>query len=230
MAPHPIETHAHTNVVSPCGCLSPTVLASEYSRAGYSGLVVTDHLVSSLPIFRDIESWPERVHRFFSGFRAVRDAARGSDLVVYPGFELTLAELPGRDFLVYGIDEKLLAEMPDVCEMNLTAFKGLAAEVGAVIFQAHPYRKNLPVDPEFIDGLEVYNGNPRHDSRNDLASAFAAQHGLLACSGSDAHRPEDIGRCGVALPELPASIFDLVRWWSESPDEIELLVPSETFR
>ena len=230
MSRHRIETHSHTNVVSPCGYLSPLDLVQGYSRAGYSGLVVTDHLVSSLPIFLDIESWPERVGLFFSGFRAVQDAAKGSNLVVYPGFELTFTELPGRDFLVYGIDEKRLTEMPDVCAMNPAAFKGLAAEVGALVFQAHPFRKNQPVGPDLIDGLEVHNGNPRHDSQNDLASAYVERYGLLSCSGSDAHRLEDIGRCGITLPELPASVFDLIRWWREASDEIELLVPSETFR
>lgn len=36
--------------------------------------------------------------------------------------------------------------------------------------QAHPFRNGLKiVDPKHLDGIETYNGNPRHDSRNEIA-------------------------------------------------------------
>jgi hypothetical protein len=36
-----------------------------------------------------------------------------------------------------------------------------------------------PANPAFLDGVEVFNGNPRHDSRNHLAAAFAEENGLV---------------------------------------------------
>lgn len=225
-----IETHAHTSTVSPCGRLSPAVLAREYARAGYSGIIVTDHLAHTLPIFQDAASWTEKVHRFFSGFREVQDAARQYGLSVFPGFELTFAHGRGQDFLVYGIDEPLLAQMPDVCTMDLRSFKPLAEDAGALIFQAHPFRNSHAVAPDLIDGLEVCNGNPRHDSGNHLAEAYAAKHGLSASSGSDTHQIEDVARCGIALSAMPQSIHDLLRLWRRQPERIELLMLSETRR
>lgn len=225
-----IETHAHTAVVSPCGQLSPRELVCECARAGYSGIIITDHLTATLPIIRDIDSWAEKVHRFFSGFREARDAAPDFGLSVFPAFELSLTKVPGLDFLVYGIDEDLLVEIPDIYEMDLAVFKKVAVGFGALIFQAHPYRTHQPASPDLLDGLETQNGNPRHDSHNDLAVAFAAKHRLLSSSGSDAHRLEDIGRGGIVLSVIPGSMRELVKLWRDSPDEIELLIPAESIR
>ena len=72
---------------------------------------------------------------------------------------------------------------------------------GALLFQAHPCRPGLsPRDPKFLDGIEVYNGNPRHESNNPRARAWAEEHHLLFSSGSDYHETEDIARGGMIFP------------------------------
>ncbi len=223
MPEHRIETHAHTNVVSPCGRLSPRQLVDAYLAAGYSGLIITDHLVWSLPIFFLVRSWPKRVRKYFAGFRAVREAARGTGLQVYPGMELSFRDAPGHDFLVYGIHEAMLSRMPDICRMDPATFKPLAESAGAIVFQAHPFRGDGPYDTSIIDGLEVYNGNPRHNSKNERAACFARDHGLLSISGSDAHQAEDVARGGITVPEVPATITELVSWYHTAPDTIGLL-------
>lgn len=213
---HRLETHVHTNVVSPCSRLAPQEIVRGYLRAGYSGIIVTDHLIATLPIFRGVPSWRERVHRFFSGYRAVRGAAAGTRLAVLPGFELTYPDVRGRDFLVYGIPEETLADMPDVSALDPERFKPLATAAGALVFQAHPFRNGRPVNPALVDGVEVLNAHPRHDSRNELAAAFAEEHALLTIGGSDAHEVDDIGRSGLLLPELPETVGDLVRWYKDA--------------
>ena len=225
---HRIETHCHTNLVSPCGQLSPKELAVAYARAGYSAIITTDHLVHSLPLFVGVDSWRKRVHRYFSGYRAVRREAAALGLTVLPGFELTFRSLSGKDFLVYGFDEELLTDAGNVCEMTPSTFRSLADEVGALVFQAHPYRGGEPVDHRYLHGVEVYNGNPRVDSGNDRASAYAARHDLYTLSGSDAHRAEDVGRGGITLPEVPQTIADLVRWYREEPHAVGLLGAEES--
>ena len=55
-----------------------------------------------------------------------------------------------------------------------------------------------------LDGVEVRNANPRHESRNELALGFAhANPSLLRLSGSDCHRAEDIGMGGILTATLP---------------------------
>ena len=60
-------------------------------------------------------------------------------------------------------------------------------------------KKMRTAPPELLDGVEGFNGNPRHDSRNDKTFAFCLEHNLYLSSGSDAHQPEDVGRGGMGL-------------------------------
>lgn len=79
-----------------------------------------------------------------------------------------------------------------------------------VIIQAHPCRVGMSLaNPSLLDGVEVYNGNKRHDSHNSLAREFAKKHGLKMTSGSDTHQIEDLARGGIMLPEVPAHCAEL---------------------
>lgn len=67
-----------------------------------------------------------------------------------------------------------------------------------IIIQAHPFRTNMIVaSSEDIHGVEIYNGNCRHGSGNELALAYAKKHSLMMSSGSDFHEPENLARGGM---------------------------------
>lgn len=225
MDTHRIETHAHTSVVSPCGRLSPDELVARYCAAGYAALVITDHFVSSLPVFRGVRRWNERVNAYFSGYRLAREAARGTQLRVLPGLEVTLDTVPGVDLLVYGADEPAVADTPNLYALDPHDFRAWANEAGALVYQAHPFRGRGPIDPSLLDGVEVYNGNQRHDSQNALAEEFARRHGLLALGGSDAHQDEDVARSGVLVSRVPETSRHLVRILQADPDTLAVLRP-----
>jgi len=69
---------------------------------------------------------------------------------------------------------------------------------GVTVIQAHPLRdkKSIPT-PEYVDGFEVFNSNPRHENFSDDVLQIAHKYGLLKTAGSDTHRIEDIGGAGV---------------------------------
>ena len=48
--------------------------------------------------------------------------------------------------------------------------------------------------------IEVLNANPRHDSHNDRALAYAQAHGLLMTAGSDVHQVGDAGGASMVCP------------------------------
>jgi hypothetical protein len=86
--------------------------------------------------------------------------------------------------------------------MGLKGFKQYVEGKDILVFQAHPYRVGLTVsDPSLLDGVEVFNGNPRHNSRNGLAFTFAKNNNLRMLSGSDFHQIEDLARGGIAVSE-----------------------------
>ena len=115
----------------------------------------------------------------------------------------------------YGSYDELLADPERVMSEGLEAFAPKYRADGALLIQAHPFRgKCTPAPAELLDGVEVLNLNPRHDSRNDLALAYAEEHHLLMTAGSDCHRPGDEGTTGILAETLPEDSFgyaDLIR-------------------
>lgn len=202
------DPHVHTSEVSPCGRLSGRRLVDLYQAAGYAGLVVTDHYTPDNPALTGREN---RVARFLAGYRQAKERGRAIGLTVLLGMELRFAG-EGNDYLVYGVDEDFLLAYPDLCQLGLPRFHALAAARGLLVYQAHPFRTGCtPGDPRYLDGVEIMNGNPRHESRNELAAEFADAHGLRMLSGSDCHQEEDIGRGGFTVREKIVDMADLVR-------------------
>ena len=52
-------------------------------------------------------------------------------------------------------------------------------------------------NPKYLDGIEIFNGNPRHNSSNDIAEMWAKKYDLMVTSGSDYHEYEDLGTGGI---------------------------------
>ncbi len=245
------DTHVHTAEASPCGRLPARQMVRLYRDAGYSGLVVTDHLHRDCPAFTAAGGWEASIDRYLLGYRRAREEGERLGLAVLWGVELTLLGTTPGDYLIYGLEEQFLRRHPRLYDLELAAFReailpwatgprpaapssshdarreprrrrgrspaptGLppAAGDGAgiLIYQAHPFRPGTqPADPRLLDGVEVYNGNVGHDSRNSLAAAFAGRHGLLPIAGSDAHLPADVGRAGLWLPWVPRTAAELV--------------------
>ena len=50
------------------------------------------------------------------------------------------------------------------------------------------------MEPDLLDGLEVFNGNNTHDSHNALADYWADMNGLIKTSGSDFHKADSLQR------------------------------------
>ena len=65
--------------------------------------------------------------------------------------------------------------------------------------------------------MEVLNAHPRHDSHNDLALAYAQQHGLRMLCGSDAHQTMDAGRGGILAPDWVNNAEDLAAYLRDTP-------------
>lgn len=200
------ETHCHTSEVSICGKVAAKDVVENYIGAGYSGIVITDHFNR-----HTFHSRPEDMAEYYmAGYRAAK-AAAGNRLTVILGMELTFYE-NDNDYLVYGMTEDFIRQYPNMMELGLERFCALAHENGMVIFQAHPFRNRMTVmPPGLLDGVEVYNGNPRHDSRNDIARMWAEKYEKKMSSGSDYHQSEDLARGGIAVKEPLFDAADIVR-------------------
>ena len=180
------ETHAHTSESSLCGHVPAAKGLQMYRDAGYQGIVFTDHFnAENLDLYTQV-SWEEKIERYLSGYRNAVPVAKHLDMDVFWGIEIRFLE-NDNDYLVYGIDEAFLKEHQDILSWSITQFmQSVAGRDDVLVYQAHPYRKGCdPLMPIVVDGFEIYNGNPRHDSRNEMAASVAEEHQLLILSGSD---------------------------------------------
>lgn len=207
-----LETHAHTKEVSPCGWLPASALVEALVEAGYGAVVITDHY---LPGERESRQARED---FLAGFRAAREAA-GDRLVVLPGMEIRFKDRV-EDYLVYGMTEEDILGLPDdVCGQGLSTFHNeIAAPAGWAVYQAHPFRKgHFAANPAFLEGMETFNGNPRHNSQNRLATNFATLNSLRTIAGTDVHRPGDVGIVGLLVPPDALTPQGLATWLKATP-------------
>lgn len=81
-------------------------------------------------------------------------------------------------------------------------------EQGGVAYVPHPFSRNrmrhirrdaLERVAPFVDAFEVFNAREAFAGDNRRALAFAVAHGLPGGAGSDAHRPNEIGRAYVEV-------------------------------
>ena len=208
-----IETHLHTNHVSKCGHLSASEIVKGYADAGYSALIVTDHYNRTTFDFIGIDPAApgDKLTPFLDGYRRVREEAEKVGIRVFRGAELRFDECDN-DYLFYGWLDDVLAEPEEVFRMGIAGFAPMARAAGGLIIQAHPYRRSCtPAIARYLDGVEVRNMNPRHDSHNDRAEAYAEEYGLIRTSGSDCHRTEDIGLGGIVTNYLPSDVLSMTR-------------------
>ena len=193
-----IELHAHTSETSNCGKLPGSQMAQGYAVAGYDTLVITDH-ISADRFATGFRRPEERAELFLAGYRAAKAEGEKWGLNVLLGAEARLVS-GDEDFLIFGLEEADIAPLMLFLDArpDIYALHARVHEWDALLVQAHPYRPGQqPAPADALDGMEVYNGSQRHDSRNELALAYAEENGLLMTSGSDAHQFMDVGRGGL---------------------------------
>ncbi len=208
------ETHLHTSEVSCCGRLTAAEMVESYKAAGYSTIVVTDHLYKRFADRLGDVSWEQFVDAFLEGYRRARAAAEGLDMVVLLGAELELVCHAGakRHYLIYGEVEKFLRAHEWIYNMTLEELREATSREGICLVQAHPHRDGeFRPTPEWVDGIEVFNSNARHEDYDFHSIRVAREGGLVMTGGSDAHRAEDVAGSGIMTREPIRTSGELVR-------------------
>lgn len=194
------ELHIHTAESSMCSTVPAREAVSRHAEAGFAGIVITDHY-NSLNVSGRPGTPREQAQSWLGGYREARIAGDALGLTVLFGIEVTLSG-GMNDFLIYGAEPDILLENPELYRLELPALHTLVKRNNAILIQAHPNRLAYcyPVMPACVDGYEVYNGNPRHDSHNNLSAALAEENpSLIYISGSDYHQVEDLGLGSMEL-------------------------------
>lgn len=207
------EMHTHTKEISVCAVAFAEDLIESYKDSDYAGFVLTNHLNASTfeRVGLSDASWDEKIDHFIKGYETVKKAA-GDRFVVLLGFELNFYN-SSNDYLVYGATEEFLRSHGDLMAKTPKQVSKLCRENGLLFIQAHPFRRGMKVvDWDILDGYEVFNGNPRHNSNNDIAEIWAKKHHKsIVVSGSDFHEIGDACAGGIYFKNPIKNNDDLLR-------------------
>jgi hypothetical protein len=205
--------------VSSCATIKPEEIVDHFVSEGYSTLVLTNHLsrfTYKSKAKGDLSSWTwdEKINYYLNGYYDLCRAAEGR-LCVLLGVELR-SNVDENDYLIYGVEEDFLRTSYDLIDRKIADISAMTHERGYLLFGAHPFRNNMRVTtPTLLDGIEVFNGNVKHDSRNDIARLWAEKFSLIAISGSDFHHLSDGLPTGGIITDSPitsnAELLDILR-------------------
>ncbi len=199
------ETHCHSSQCSACGRSTGQELVLAYHRAGFAGLVLTDHFIFGNTAVNRRLPWEERMRQYHQAYLDAKAVGDELDFDVIFGIEHAYGD--GKEVLIYGIDLPFLLSNPDIPSISLDELVDRVHGWGGIVIQAHPYRNrsyvNMAVEPrsDIVDGIEVHNaGNLPGEDRQALQLARQKDY-ILTCGG-DIHLADHprLGMAGIALP------------------------------
>ena len=208
------ELHIHTAEVSDCATVPARDSADVYAAAGYSTVVVTNHMskftYKNKRFDHSDDPWDVKCDYYMNGYHTMVEAAAGRFNVLF-GMELR-SNTNDNDYLIYGMTEDFMRAHPTMMDMPLKELVPAVREAGMLFLQAHPFRNGMKVTkPDLLDGIEIYNGHPGQESRNDIAEIWAKKFGFLASSGSDYHHAHHAPVGGIATEFAISSNEQLVK-------------------
>ena len=203
------ELHCHSRDASGCSSESVEGIVEKYLKYGYTTVCLTNHFMG----FRDMENpaaWAADVDHKYAAYEKLVKAADGK-LNILMGLEFRFSQ-SSNDYLVFGFDRDFLIK--NGCwlfRMGVGRFTQLARENGILTIQAHPFRMGMvTTHPNEVDGIEVFNGHPGHNSNNDIAEAWAKKYGKIMTSGTDHHNPDHMPDGGILTDEPITSEKQLI--------------------
>lgn len=180
------DLHVHTSPVSMCGDIEPRGVVDRYSDLGFSGIVITNHF--SALVLRDYKTKDEFIEFYMKDFREAYEYGKEKGVNVILGLEARFPE-NANDYLVFGITEEDVYRAYDfIFDDYENFYKGFKNEHN-LILQAHPYRKMCTLQRcDLLDGIEVFNMHPHHNSAVALAAKTARENPhFVITAGTDFH-------------------------------------------
>lgn len=193
-----IDLHVHTKEVSRCGRLSAKEVVTLYKEAGYDAICITNHFSVYTKNYHRSLGKLDWIKVFEDGYQLAKAEGEKIGLRVFRGYEFR-CNRNDNDFLLYSVPQNIIDNIDIMFDLPIKDCLKVFRENGVKIYQAHPFRNNTTIiDPELIDGIEIYNGSNGKGSVNDMAKAWAKEYPKLrGISGSDCHVDYQVGYGGI---------------------------------
>lgn len=188
------ELHAHTSPCSACSEIPPEEVVKNYAELGYTSVVISNHFNEIMPLYGDKE---KSIPAYLDDYKRALNCADKYGINVILGCEIKFND-SFNDYLLFGIEEDLLYDAYDYFDKGIETFSKWFRREGRLLIQAHPFRNAMTqAEPELLDGIEVFNFHPHHNSRCSVAAQYAKKHNMIVTCGTDFHHPGHQGQ--VAL-------------------------------
>ena len=219
-----IELHCHSSETSSCSKVGGSQLADMYKARNYHAITIMDHYFKGFFNKLGDVSWQEKTNIFLSGYRNAKKRGGEIGLNVILGIELRFHD-NFNDYLIFGIDEQFLYNNPELYNYSAKDFSEFAKDNNLLFIQAHPFRNRMVIiNHDLLDGIEVYNAHPSHNSRNYLAELAhekqSEKRRFIATAGSDCHHPGHEGNAGIISGTLPSDSIELASVLMEQKYEL----------
>ena len=190
------DLHVHTSPVSVCADFSPEDTVKKYAEEGFNGFALTNHL-TPLGLSKHASA-NDFVSYYLNDYYEAKKYSETYGIDVILGLEIRFPE-NNNDYLVYGISEE---DVYRAAEYLTTDYKTFYKEFKSdknLIIQAHPFRNGVELcDLEYVDGIEVFNMHPGHNSRVATAAKLVKENPhLLVTGGTDFHHEGHQGICAT---------------------------------
>lgn len=208
-----LETHLHTSEASKCSNLSPADAVRMYKKAGYDGIIVTDHFLTGNTSVDKTLPWETQVDLFFKGYENALEEGKKVGLRVFEGLEYSDF---GTDFIVLGLSREFIKNNPQMVQMTPEEFLPFFRAAGAFVIQAHPFReasyiREVRSYAEYVDAIEVINIGNRNSLFDDKAYELASKYNKLMTAGSDCHHfGNEFFGAGILMNREPKDVNDLI--------------------
>ncbi len=202
------ELHSHTSPASSCSDIAPEKLVEIYKNAGYDSIALTNHFKATQ--FSG-DNGRDAVTCYLDDYYRSLELGKKVGLSVILGAELRFSQ-NRNEYLIYGICPDDLYDIKDLLGVGIDEFYKTYKNDKNIILQAHPFRNNMePVNPDSLDGIEVFNMHPNHNSRVALAAKYAREHNLIPVCGSDFHHYGQECLCSIYTKEKLTDSFKLAQ-------------------
>ncbi|MBP3332736.1 MAG: PHP domain-containing protein [Clostridia bacterium] len=217
-----IDPHIHTHGISHCSRVPADALVDICVRDKIDGIVLTNHYKHDY--YKEDEKFAEWRAKYIEEYYITKELGEKIGLKVFFGLEVTLDENKRIDYVIYGLPETVAAEAPPLCLLTQKELFEYCVAQGALLYQAHPYRRGtLPQDPRYMHGVEI-NCHPIYDYNDEKeVREFASEHSLKLSCGSDYHGDTYKPHCGIYVPDDINDTVQLAEYLRR-PEQCELEV------
>ena len=213
--PYKAELHAHSSPASTCSEVPAEDGVKLYAQKGYSVIAFTNHLFLN---YVESHGGKEGYLDFIENeINTAKEAGKKYGINVIWGAELSFVNENNNDYLLFGINREILSRAIDSLSFDLKTFVTEYKNSRSVIIQAHPFRNGQErADVSLLDGIEVFNMHPNHNSRVALARTYAKENNKIMTCGTDFHEYAHAGLSATRFKRIPSDSFKLAEMIREN--------------